>query len=225
MPRCGMNCGPLPMSKIEYVILTREALRAARMDTDWVDMPFGGLLRAWTGDVLFSVTPVGASALASAPVPSHSVGPAAQTVGRATHASGWAKHALPTGDGDFAAQIEALRQSIARQWQVEMGSHQRAGPPAHSKLMRLGLIGTPFQRRVWQGLCEIPAGQTCHYQDLARQLGSSARAVGGAVAANPLAYYVPCHRVVPKAGGLGGFRWGPDLKQAMLAAEAASGTD
>ena len=68
----------------------------------------------------------------------------------------------------------------------------------------LEMRGTPFQRRVWQSLRRIPSGGTRSYGDLARELGSSARAVGGACRRNPIPIVVPCHRVVA-AGGIGGF--------------------
>ncbi|MES9988103.1 MAG: methylated-DNA--[protein]-cysteine S-methyltransferase [Candidatus Thiodiazotropha endolucinida] len=70
----------------------------------------------------------------------------------------------------------------------------------------LGLIleGTPFQCRVWQALQEIPSGSTLTYGELARQIGSGARAVGNACRDNPCPLIVPCHRVVGTAG-LGGF--------------------
>lgn len=68
----------------------------------------------------------------------------------------------------------------------------------------LELSGTPFQRRVWQRLRRIPPGDTCTYGALARELGSSPRAIGGACRCNPIAIVVPCHRVVA-AGGAGGF--------------------
>ncbi|MFP4157224.1 MAG: methylated-DNA--[protein]-cysteine S-methyltransferase [Opitutales bacterium] len=87
----------------------------------------------------------------------------------------------------------------------------------------LELSGTPFQRRVWQALRELPRGQTTCYGELARQVGrpGAARAVGAAVGANPIAYVVPCHRVVRKDGRLGGFRWGVALKRCLLQAEGA----
>jgi len=66
------------------------------------------------------------------------------------------------------------------------------------------LQGTPFQRRVWKALREIPPGRTITYSELARQLGTGARAVGGACRANPCPIVVPCHRVVA-VNGLGGF--------------------
>ncbi|MEW7983107.1 MAG: methylated-DNA--[protein]-cysteine S-methyltransferase [gamma proteobacterium symbiont of Phacoides pectinatus] len=64
--------------------------------------------------------------------------------------------------------------------------------------------GTPFQQRVWGALRRIPAGEARTYGELARALGSSPRAVGGACRANPIPLLVPCHRVVAR-GGLGGF--------------------
>lgn len=83
--------------------------------------------------------------------------------------------------------------------------------------------GTDFQRRVWRTLQRIPRGQTRTYGELARELDSSARAVGGACRANPVLILVPCHRVVASKG-CGGFagrsrgHW-PQLKRRLLAAE------
>jgi len=68
----------------------------------------------------------------------------------------------------------------------------------------LAIEGTDFQRRVWAALCEIPRGRTLRYGEMAKQLGSAARAVGQACGANRLPVVIPCHRVVA-AGGLGGF--------------------
>jgi methylated-DNA-[protein]-cysteine S-methyltransferase len=66
------------------------------------------------------------------------------------------------------------------------------------------LEGTEFQRRVWNSLKKIPAGKTCFYADVAKELNSSPRAVGGACRANPIPLVVPCHRVLSKSG-LGGY--------------------
>lgn len=66
------------------------------------------------------------------------------------------------------------------------------------------LEGTEFQRRVWNRLKKIPTGRTCFYGDVARELDSSPRAVGGACRANPIPLVVPCHRVLSKSG-LGGY--------------------
>lgn len=91
--------------------------------------------------------------------------------------------------------------------------------------LRLEPRGTPFQHRVWGALVEIPAGQTRTYGALARELGTSARAVGNACRANPLPIVIPCHRVV-SAAGAGGYmgETGGDpmtIKRWLLAHERA----
>jgi methylated-DNA-[protein]-cysteine S-methyltransferase len=68
----------------------------------------------------------------------------------------------------------------------------------------VAITGTPFQRRVWQALREIPAGETRTYGELARRLGSGARAVGNACRCNPVPVIVPCHRVIG-VNGIGGY--------------------
>lgn len=75
---------------------------------------------------------------------------------------------------------------------------------SHSFDVSVGLRGTAFQLRVWEALRGIAPGQTRTYGDLARELGTSPRALGGACRANPCPIVVPCHRVVA-VGGLGGF--------------------
>ena len=86
----------------------------------------------------------------------------------------------------------------------------------------LVLHGTEFQKKVWKALMAIPAGKTATYQEVANKIGKpkAVRAVGTACGANPIGYIVPCHRVLPKSGGIGSFGWsGPDLKRKMLAFE------
>lgn len=84
--------------------------------------------------------------------------------------------------------------------------------------------GTAFQRRVWRALQAIPPGHTRTYGALATELGTAARAIGGACRSNPCALFIPCHRVVAKggAGGFMGARGGAriDLKAALLRHEA-----
>jgi AraC family transcriptional regulator, regulatory protein of adaptative response / methylated-DNA-[protein]-cysteine methyltransferase len=86
----------------------------------------------------------------------------------------------------------------------------------------LDVRGTAFQQRVWQALREIPSGQTVSYAALAARLGmpKGARAIAGACAANPVAVAIPCHRVVRNDGGLSGYRWGVERKQALLQRES-----
>jgi len=83
---------------------------------------------------------------------------------------------------------------------------------------------TPFQRRVWLAARLIPYGETRSYRQLAASIGrpGAARAVGQALARNPLAIIVPCHRVLKADGGLGGFGGGPEMKRYLLSLEAAA---
>ena len=80
---------------------------------------------------------------------------------------------------------------------------------------------TAFQWRVWQALAAIPYGETRTYGDVATAIGQprAVRAVARACASNPVALAIPCHRVVPAAGGVGGYRWGAARKKALLARE------
>lgn len=96
-----------------------------------------------------------------------------------------------------------------------------AGLPAR---LPLELIGTAFQRRVWEALMKIPRGETRSYAALAEQLGMprAARAVARACAQNRLAVLVPCHRIIRGDGSLGGYRWGLPMKQTVLRAEQAA---
>lgn len=93
--------------------------------------------------------------------------------------------------------------------------------PARPLGIALDPQGTPFQREVWRVLMDIPAGETRTYSQVAEAVGrpSAVRAVASAVGANRLAVIVPCHRVVRKDGGLGGFHWGVERKAALLAGE------
>jgi AraC family transcriptional regulator of adaptative response/methylated-DNA-[protein]-cysteine methyltransferase len=85
----------------------------------------------------------------------------------------------------------------------------------------LDVRATAFQWQVWTALAAIPYGQTRSYAEVAAAIGrpAAARAVARACAANPVALAIPCHRVVPSAGGPGGYRWGKARKTALLAAE------
>ena len=89
--------------------------------------------------------------------------------------------------------------------------------------LSLVLKGTNFQLKVWEALLRIPAGETTTYEAIAEAVGrpTAVRAVGTAVGQNPVAFVVPCHRVLRKTGALGGYRWGLDRKRAMLGWEAA----
>ena len=137
--------------------------------------------------------------------------------------------------GGKAANLEALRRkwkkarlvlsrndtrkAAAQLFAPRMGADSGPGrllPPLH-------LHGTNFQVNVWRALMNIPPGAAVSYQDVARLIGkpNAARAVGRAVGENPIAYIIPCHRVIRRVGGFGDYRWGAARKKAMLAWEAA----
>ena len=99
--------------------------------------------------------------------------------------------------------------------------------PAHtseSRPFHLLLKGTNFQVNVWQALLTIPRGSMVSYQDMADYIGhpKAFRAVAGAIALNPVAYLIPCHRVIAKSGQIRGYRWGSARKRAILGWEAAN---
>lgn len=96
-----------------------------------------------------------------------------------------------------------------------------AGDPREIRVLARG---TNFQVKVWEALLRIPPGRVVSYGDVARAVGKkpgAARAVGRAVGSNPVSYLIPCHRVLKRAGGLSGYRWGSERKRSILAWEAA----
>jgi O-6-methylguanine DNA methyltransferase len=150
--------------------------------------------------------------------------------------------AIKTPNGSFAAHYSAAglarlefpgRKKIAqtpaaspavRRWHKQAGlalARVLQGRAA-GKLPPLDLAAaTPFQRKVWTALRQIPAGQSETYGRLAAVLGAprAARAVGSACGANPIPLLIPCHRVLPSGGGLGGFSGGLHWKRMLLTRE------
>jgi AraC family transcriptional regulator of adaptative response/methylated-DNA-[protein]-cysteine methyltransferase len=141
----------------------------------------------------------------------------------------------PDGRGDDATALEAkLRAGFprARLQRVDAGRDEFLAPRMQAVAARLAgrqggdvpvdLLGTAFQKKVWDALMKIPAGETRSYAELAAQLGQprAARAVASACARNKVAVVVPCHRVVRGDGAPGGYRWGLPLKQRLLRREA-----
>ena len=122
------------------------------------------------------------------------------------------KAQLVGGDKDFERLVAQV-----------VGLVERPGAIAE---LPFDLRGTAFQQRVWQALRAIPPGTTATYSDVAKRIGRphAVRAVANACAANPVAIAIPCHRVVRRDGGLGGYRWGIDRKRALLAREGDSRT-
>lgn len=88
--------------------------------------------------------------------------------------------------------------------------------------LRVVMIGTDFEIRVWETLLKIPVGRMTTYSDVAEHIGkpTAARAVGTAVGRNPISFVVPCHRVLGKSGGLCGYHWGLTRKRAIIGWEA-----
>jgi len=88
--------------------------------------------------------------------------------------------------------------------------------------LRVVLIGTDFEVRVWEALLRVPFGRLTSYSDLAAKVSApkAARAVGAAVGKNPISFVVPCHRVIGKSGALTGYHWGLTRKRAILGWEA-----
>lgn len=116
----------------------------------------------------------------------------------------------------IARDDRALGQTVAAILGMLDGAAPHAGLP-------LDIRATAFQRRVWEELSRIPAGETRSYGEIAAALGQPAaqRAVGRACASNPVPILIPCHRAVRQDGGLGGYRWGAARKRRLLAREGA----
>ncbi|MBW8445428.1 MAG: bifunctional helix-turn-helix domain-containing protein/methylated-DNA--[protein]-cysteine S-methyltransferase [Arenimonas sp.] len=123
---------------------------------------------------------------------------------------------------------------MAKRWpQAHYVADQTATAPYASRIfepakwsgeqpLRVVLIGTDFQVRVWESLLEIPLGKAVTYSDIAARIGqpTASRAVGAAVGRNPISFVVPCHRALGKSGALTGYHWGLTRKRAMLGWEA-----
>jgi AraC family transcriptional regulator of adaptative response/methylated-DNA-[protein]-cysteine methyltransferase len=138
----------------------------------------------------------------------------------------------PAETGTVAAQIFGAPRTLdASSPPMEQAVTQWRGQPPGTLAgpepggLRLLLAGTNFQIKVWEALLRIPPGSVCTYEDVAASIGqpSAARAVGGAVGANSIAYLIPCHRVIRKSGVFREYRWGETRKRAMIGWEAARG--
>jgi AraC family transcriptional regulator of adaptative response/methylated-DNA-[protein]-cysteine methyltransferase len=129
---------------------------------------------------------------------------------------------------------EALLARLAKEWPRSMIYHRPDAtryavetlyikPPKRAAALSLHVTGTNFQMAVWRALLTIPEGQLASYGHIAQALGTpkSSRAVGNAVGANPVALWIPCHRVIQQSGALGGYRWGSAKKQMVQAWELA----
>jgi AraC family transcriptional regulator, regulatory protein of adaptative response / methylated-DNA-[protein]-cysteine methyltransferase len=110
----------------------------------------------------------------------------------------------------FIAAPERTAPHAAQIFQTSQWSAERP--------LRLVMIGTDFEVRVWETLLKIPMGRAVSYLDIARHLGqpTASRAVGSAVGRNPISFVVPCHRVLRGDGSLGGYHWGLTRKRALI---------
>ncbi|MBM3153311.1 MAG: methylated-DNA--[protein]-cysteine S-methyltransferase [Chloroflexi bacterium] len=137
--------------------------------------------------------------------------------------------------GFVDGERRALLEDLERDWPnaVLAESPARTAPlvekiftPRPGSTLTLHLNGTNFQLKVWEALLRLPAGSAATYQDLAVVLGepAAARAVGNALGRNPVAFLIPCHRVIRKTGRFGNYRYGECRKKAILAQECLGGT-
>ncbi len=124
----------------------------------------------------------------------------------------------------------ACFEDMARRWPnaIYVEDHAATAPYAErifdparwtsDKPLRVVLLGTDFQVRVWQSLLKIPMGRAVTYSHVAQDIGqpTASRAVGAAIGANPISFVVPCHRALGKSGALTGYHWGITRKRAML---------
>ena len=130
---------------------------------------------------------------------------------------------------------EAALDDLVRRWPAAAHVRDDAATAAYAarifdeaewrpdRPLRLVLIGTDFEIRVWETLLAIPLGRATTYSSIAERMGNpkASRAVGRAVGRNPLSFVVPCHRVVGRSGDLTGYHWGLTRKRAILGWEAA----
>jgi AraC family transcriptional regulator of adaptative response/methylated-DNA-[protein]-cysteine methyltransferase len=120
-----------------------------------------------------------------------------------------------------AAAITADAGALA-QWTNAILAHLAGREPRLD--LPLDVQATSFQWQVWQALASIPYGETRTYSEVAASIGKprAVRAVARACATNPVALAIPCHRVVPAAGGEGGYRWGTGRKKTLLESEVSN---
>lgn len=120
-------------------------------------------------------------------------------------------------NADYVQDQEATAPFIARVFDARRWSAEEP--------LRVVLIGSDFQIRVWQSLLKIPFGKAVTYSDVACDIGQpkASRAVGAAIGRNPISFVVPCHRALGKSGALTGYHWGLTRKRAILGWEAGKG--
>lgn len=130
---------------------------------------------------------------------------------------------LTLGDTQHAALV-ALKCQKDQLVEDKVGLRPLLQTLSTPELLGIELVGTPFQKKVWQQLRHIPKGQVATYTEVARALKceSSVRAVANACGANKIALIIPCHRVIGSNGALSGYRWGTQIKRSLLEYEGVS---
>jgi AraC family transcriptional regulator of adaptative response/methylated-DNA-[protein]-cysteine methyltransferase len=161
------------------------------------------------GEVIIAATPRGVCHLAFCDVGDGDDRGAALARLRATFPEAGIS-AVETGQQAMSAAAQAALAALDRDW----------SSPAE---IRLHLRATPFQLKVWEALLRIPMGRLASYGDVAGAIGNpgAGRAVGTAIGANPVAWLIPCHRVIRQTGDAGGYMWGPARKRAIIGWESA----
>lgn len=114
----------------------------------------------------------------------------------------------------FVQQEDALQKQAISVFQLNHGDLSK---------IKLHLKGTEFQLKVWESLLKIPMGELTTYGEIAKGIGNdkAARAVGTAIGSNPVAFLIPCHRVIQSSGHFGGYMWGTTRKTAIIGWEGA----
>ena len=114
-----------------------------------------------------------------------------------------------------------LRESSPDETEILKRAIAEIDTPPETFSIPLDIIGTAFQKRVWKALMEVPPGETAGYGDIAERIGrpKAVRAVASACGANRIALFIPCHRIIRRDGGLGGYRWGLERKRIILERE------
>ena len=153
-----------------------------------------------------------------------------QSAGHGDASAGWPGSAF-ADPGEGGAALRDMQRALAegelrrghRGDRADRAAHLRSDAVAADQPLRVVMIGTDFEVRVWETLLGIPMGRARHLFGHRRRRSASrtaARAVGAAVGKNPICFVVPCHRVIGKSGDITGYHWGLTRKRAMLGWEA-----
>lgn len=180
------------------VIWLARPVESERVEVGTLDSPWGEVMTVWHDDALSRLVFVD--------------GPESRDGELAGVARLWGTKPVMMEPTD--ARLEELRALLAG-WPEPNGR----------RMPTLEMIGSGFQQSVWRLLLRLQPGETVTYGDIAARLGKagSARAVGRAVASNPVSVLVPCHRVLPSGGGTGNYAGGVERKKALLDCEGALG--